>query len=447
MLRVIVGAFVCVAALAFTFQMYNNPGKEAYTPVYKAPCPDPAPCPEPNCPHPKPCAPVECPSPSPNPCSPEDCSKAEPCPPPAECRTLMAGPWPMSNPDSLSHLVHTPSTGFPPILGPAYTYIEGAGVSLRKGALSPELNALIDNGEFVVNIVMRYDITTHAGGPRKVSSGLMKGLASLGIPWVLNSPNPAHVTYSQGPEPLNEPGFMERIFCTQSDRAVLLGPSIDWTFQKQITAFRCSDGSDPSFSSVLAISPSQQHIDTELARTIIIPCRMAPWPVGIDQYSFAPARPRALRLQSKNVLVYQKQGRTWPALVSKIKALGFTPVTFTYGGYNEATFRSTLNDVAFAAVADGPETQGVANLEILAMDVPVYILPSNGVRPSFPYFNETFGMRGDPAASNLDAFLAQLPSFRPRDWLLENMSLEQGALDFLRIAETVAGSWGSGLPS
>ncbi|MBI2716574.1 MAG: glycosyltransferase [Rhizobiales bacterium] len=183
------------------------------------------------------------------------------------------------------------------------------------------------------------------------------------------------------------------------------------------------------------------------------------WPVGIDTHSWTPTNSANKRF---DFLIYDKI--RWqrevlvPQLLDAVKAeLTRRKLTFTeirYGQYDEQQYKKALQDCRSMIFLCEHESQGLAYQECLASDVPVLAwdqgwcldperfkwgqpdIPATSV----PFFDARCGLRFrdiEEFPNKLTQFLdmSRRGAFAPRDYIMENLTLEKCSADYLRILE------------
>jgi glycosyltransferase involved in cell wall biosynthesis len=185
------------------------------------------------------------------------------------------------------------------------------------------------------------------------------------------------------------------------------------------------------------------------------------WPAGIDTSIW---RPTAESRKTIDFLLYDKvlwnYDRTRTELLDPIRAVlrrrGFVFREMRYGFYDEREYSDVLSKSRAMILLVEHESQGLAYQECLASGVPVLAwdqgrwLDPNRFRwgtpevaaTSVPYWDDRCGMRFTNAAEfpeRLDEFLSRLKSrvFAPRDYVMENLTLERSTQRFLEILSTV----------
>jgi len=184
------------------------------------------------------------------------------------------------------------------------------------------------------------------------------------------------------------------------------------------------------------------------------------WAAGIDTYTWVPA-PREQK--SIDVLVYDKirweRGKYEPELIAPILSClhrcGLRHQVVRYGFYRDEEYLQLLRNCRCMIFLVEHETQGFAYLQALSSGVPILAWDRGGAwkdpayfpdkvvfEPvtSVPYWDERCGRRFcdiDDFGANWQAFWdgVQTGDFKPRDYVLGNLTLEKGAQQYLRFAE------------
>ena len=193
--------------------------------------------------------------------------------------------------------------------------------------------------------------------------------------------------------------------------------------------------------------------------------RCALWPVGIDTTEWQPA---PVVNKSLDFIVYDKIPRIddvpFDALLATTRSAlmqrGLSFETVRYGQYEAEGFRNTLARARGLIFLSPHESQGIACGETLASGVPVLAWdPGRWTDPnrlafgepdaeatSVPYFDDRCGVRfqsREEFSAALDVFIARRDAgvFRPREYILEKLTLAGSArkfLDYLDEAQTPA---------
>jgi hypothetical protein len=191
--------------------------------------------------------------------------------------------------------------------------------------------------------------------------------------------------------------------------------------------------------------------------------RISKWAVGIDTDRWTPG---PATTKTVDVLIYDKvrwdHDRVHRAIVDPIidtlKKRGMNFERIRYGFYKHNQFRAALSRAKTMLFLCEHETQGLAyqeamscNLPILAWDPGAWLDPwryryGEGHVPatSVPFFDERCGATflGAPDFEGvLDLFLdrARSEKFKPRDYVLENLTLEGCARNYVDLLNKFAG--------
>ena len=173
------------------------------------------------------------------------------------------------------------------------------------------------------------------------------------------------------------------------------------------------------------------------------------WPVGIDTKAWTPA-PVAGR--DLDVLVYDKirwehERYTQELLApihARLAAHKLRTATIRYGYYKEEDFAGLLQRCRAMIFLCEHETQGIAYQQALACGVPILAWDRGGCwqdpeyypASSVPYWDERCGLTFPDGAGFASAFETFWPRvtaghYQPRDYILENLTLEKAARAYL----------------
>lgn len=168
--------------------------------------------------------------------------------------------------------------------------------------------------------------------------------------------------------------------------------------------------------------------------------RILIWPAGIDTEYWKPRR----RLSGKRVLIYHKTEPTefYEDVVSIINKMGYETDTVVYGNYEPSQFKRKLGSAVFAVFISRSESQGIALAESWSMNVPTLVYnPGNflyrGIKEdasAAPYLTDRTGYEWQDIAglsNGINYMLANMETFRPREYVLERFSDEKCAQDLL----------------
>ena len=187
--------------------------------------------------------------------------------------------------------------------------------------------------------------------------------------------------------------------------------------------------------------------------------RCVVWPVGIDTECWKPATKED---KCNDFLIYDKvrwdYERNRIELIEPIferlrkKQLSFENIR--YGSYEPSQFQQALRCSRAMIFLCEHESQGLAYQECLSSGVPIlawdqgWCLDPNRFKwrqpeipaSSVPYFDERCGLKFQNVShfpDRLDEFLTKLQtgSFRPREYILEKLTLEKCAAGYLKIMQ------------
>jgi glycosyltransferase involved in cell wall biosynthesis len=185
------------------------------------------------------------------------------------------------------------------------------------------------------------------------------------------------------------------------------------------------------------------------------------WPTGIDTEAWSPENVRG----SKQVdfLIYDKVRWEHPRFEKEL----IKPITsildkhrlsyqfILYGSYDHDELTEKLKKAKAVIFLCEHETQGFAYQQILSTNTPILAWDRGGYwqdpyyypdrvkfQPvsSVPYWDERCGwkfMGAGDFENNLEEFLSRASTFKPRDYILENLTLEKCAEEYLRIYNEV----------
>jgi hypothetical protein len=185
------------------------------------------------------------------------------------------------------------------------------------------------------------------------------------------------------------------------------------------------------------------------------------WPVGIDTELWRPAEDKRV-----DVLLYDKvrweHDRYEDSLIGPIRSHlqghGHSFIELRYGFYRESAFRAALAQCRAMIFLCEHETQGIAYQQALSCGVPILAWDRGGYwqDPSYyphkvtfdpvssvPYWDERCGTTFKDASAFSDAWShfwedVRSQRFRPRNYVLENLTLEKCARQYWSIAQDAA---------
>ena len=177
----------------------------------------------------------------------------------------------------------------------------------------------------------------------------------------------------------------------------------------------------------------------------------------VDTEVFNEERPLASRLSSRSsqIFIYYKrrQPRELAAVESLLHRRKMEYQVFDYTRkYKESDYIYCLKQAKFGIVVGCHESQGFAIEEALSCNVPLLVWNVSSMNQeygysypdipatSIPYWDQRCGMdfhRIDQMEEAFDAFVYQLDSFRPREFVLANLSARACAASFEKLIHSI----------
>lgn len=300
----------------------------------------------------------------------------------------------------------------------------------------------------MLNAISRSLISKRNRGPKKVVKNLLLGLEEINCPYVTNAALDA--------TPLlwihDDPVALKEALKLANPPLILAGPNI-YTLPSELPPI-------PTSFPLVWLHPAPwvatfwETFQSQKLKSYV-------WPVGIDTKAFAPT----IAGKKDLVLVYNKQ-RSASDVNRVCEALRRSGQRFeivTYGNYQEVEYQKLLSQAKALVWIGRSESQGIALLEALSMNVPTLVWDiekfgqwEGGSQAGFsaaqlnfspvtaaPYFNETCGLKftdGKKLSEHLTEFLDKLWTFSPHAYIENNLSLKKQAAAFLEIFKTELGT-------
>ncbi len=287
------------------------------------------------------------------------------------------------------------------------------------------------------------------GGQMRVFLNLCAGLDKLGIPYRVND----YRYIQQHPE---------EVACIVGKPHIL--DKIKW---KNPILFGAAVFSHPSDDLELLnrLSISQILVPGEWMRKMCEPYwgdKVLTWPVGIDtdQWELVPIDGKDI-----DILLYDKirwehdpyENELIAPIKSCLEQRGLKIEVIRYGSYREEEFHSLLGRSKAMVFLCEHETQGIAYQQALSCGVPILAWERGGFwqDPSYfphkvkfapvssvPYWDDRCGIKFKDITefpTKLQEFLDKLArkQFAPRDYILENLTLEKCARRYVEIWDEV----------
>lgn len=184
------------------------------------------------------------------------------------------------------------------------------------------------------------------------------------------------------------------------------------------------------------------------------------WAVGIDTEVWSP---QLKLVPETDFLIYDKirweHDKYKADIIDPIcKSIDEKSLTYSfirYGTYSHEELKHKLGQAKAVIFLCEHETQGLAYQQILATGIPILAWDRGGYwqdlyyypdkvkyQPvsSVPYWDDRCGMKftnADDFKKELTVFLTRLDEFKPRDYIMENLTLESAAQAYLEIVKQV----------
>ncbi|MFW0717089.1 hypothetical protein [Pedobacter sp. N23S346] len=274
------------------------------------------------------------------------------------------------------------------------------------------------------------------GGVMMIAIELMKGLDKLGIPYRFNDFNFAK---NNPKELIGVIGKPQLIFRNKFKNPILFGSGV---FSHPID---CPDLfiNYPNVKKILVPGPWMKEMFKPYYGDKVLS-----WPVGIDTVKW---NKKLKKSNTKDFIIYEKflwnKEHNFKNILEPIKKIlsqhKHTYEIIHYGEYSHDELLKRLNESTYAIFLGEHETQGLAYQQILSTDTPILAYDKNGVWPdpsyypkiifkpvtSTPYWDDRCGIKFN-SISNFETKLEMFKSkyekgeFAPRDFILENLTLE-----------------------
>lgn len=188
--------------------------------------------------------------------------------------------------------------------------------------------------------------------------------------------------------------------------------------------------------------------------------RVVAWPVGIDTGRWKPLPAAEKKF---DFLIYDKirweydrmRQQLIEPIVTALDKANFNCQFIRYGSYGHPELAEKLANSKAVIFLCEHETQGLACQQILASGIPVLAWDRGGYWQdpdyyphrvkfgpvsSVPYWDDRCGIKFTSAADfpgKLESFWNRYNEFKPRDYILENLTLERCAEKYVEIHQTV----------
>lgn len=291
----------------------------------------------------------------------------------------------------------------------------------------------------MINIISKSIVSKETTGPGKVVRNLIKGLDTIGYPYCINKALDAtsQLWIQDDQQALKKASEMKL--------KALIGPNL-YIFPENIPA-------NLDLSNFIYIHPSKWVVDfwKELGFN---KCPLEDWPVGIDIKEFEERKKPGNGI----VLIYFKQrySEELDFVKSILEENNIKYEIISYGFYEQKQYRKKLKNVKYLIWLGKTESQGIALEEALSMNIPAlvwdvssfghYNITSKDKKifnkkeldyknaTSAYYFDEKCGIKTknkNEIKNSIQMMEKEWENFKPREYILENLSLEKQAGKFI----------------
>lgn len=271
-----------------------------------------------------------------------------------------------------------------------------------------------------------YENAHPTSGPGALAANLLKGLTNIGVRVHAN-------------EVMERTGSIQYVTQLESlPEQTLVGPNLVVLPTDARSIFtRFSD----------SVVPCEWVRNVYLDKMPEMRAHLHIWPVGIDVEAC-----RVQKRPERDFFIYFK-GRAPGELAcihERLNALRLSHRTIEYGSYQPSDLMDYCATSRACILLDNTESQGIAVQEIMATNTPILVFDQLIWRntcsaTSVPYFDDRCGIVVREQFSALaeranlrdiiEAFLRMADTFRPREFIAENLSLEKQAREYMALVD------------
>jgi glycosyltransferase involved in cell wall biosynthesis len=313
--------------------------------------------------------------------------------------------------------------------------------------IPPQKDRFFPGDRYLLAIARKFFRKTKTSGVKKVFDNLCKGFDELGINYDINLP-------------FNKIKTNEPVIVLGAGRYALEG----YNQPNPVIAgigLMTHPSEWPSLFTDYPVAKYLQH--SEWANNVYTPyyqltnCRL--WPAGIDTNKWQPGLNKKYDILVYNKIRWDKLSKDIELripILLKLNELNISYKEITYGQYTEDEYHKLLQTCNAMIFLCEHESQGFACLEALSMNIPVFawdqgfcldlnrfkwnhpVIPAT----SIPFFDERCGMsfkNFEDFENNISSFwqLVNKVDFKPRAYILENLTLKKSAEKMLTIINSV----------
>lgn len=171
------------------------------------------------------------------------------------------------------------------------------------------------------------------------------------------------------------------------------------------------------------------------------------WSAGIDTKTW---RPDVNATKDLDCFIYFKnrEQSELDNVKTQLDSMGLKYEVIGYGTYHEKALKDLCYRSRFAVLLTGTESQGLAYMQILSMNVPCYVLnkttwtSDNGLvtvpASSVPYFTNECGVIADGLdCTGINEFKNNLGNYKPRDYILREHGFLEKAKAYAELIKSL----------
>lgn len=166
------------------------------------------------------------------------------------------------------------------------------------------------------------------------------------------------------------------------------------------------------------------------------------WSVGIDTEQFV--KEKTIKQYDCFIHFKSRSSDELRNVERMLKTFNQTYNVLRHGTYEPHDIIKYSSECDYCIILDNTETQGIANMEIMSCGVPCFVFDKTSWRGGFqgatsvPYFDERCGVKTNfenDYEYEFINFISNLWKYNPREYMLENHTLEISIDNLLRIVE------------
>jgi len=171
-------------------------------------------------------------------------------------------------------------------------------------------------------------------------------------------------------------------------------------------------------------------------------CKINVWSVGIDTKDWRPTTTPASKDLDCFVYFKNRDKQELQLVVEELDRMKLKYEIISYGSYQESDLYNMCNRAKFAVLLTGTESQGIAYMQILSMNVPCYVLNVNEYKcegrdlvveaSSVPYFTSECGICSLDFKL-LPEFIYLLDSYKPRQYIDKEHGILPSAKKYIEL--------------